>query len=80
MGECIISPIEEHAMTLLCTAPRAETSQGRTPLDAVQVAECCVEALFQEDAQNTVVELIADRTAPPLTWGQLFAAAKWPAK
>jgi hypothetical protein len=47
---------------------------------AVQVAECCVEALFQEDAEHAVVEIIADRTAPHLPWGQLFAGAKWPVK
>lgn len=44
-------------------------------LHGVQVAECCIEALTEENAADTVVEVIADPAAPELSWEQLFAVA-----
>lgn len=39
-----------------------------------KVAEVCVAALSQPDAQNKIVEIIAQPDAPQKTWEQLFAS------
>jgi hypothetical protein len=42
----------------------------------MQVAECCIQALTQANAADSVVEVIADPNAPALPWEQLFAVGK----
>lgn len=42
----------------------------------MQVADCCVAALLEEHAENKVVEIIADKTAPALPWADLFAGVQ----
>jgi uncharacterized membrane protein YjjP (DUF1212 family) len=51
-------------------------SQTITTKSVVQVASCCVEALVQAGAEDAVIEVIAERDAPELSWDQLFSAAK----
>lgn len=39
-----------------------------------QVAECCVEALFDPAARNKILEIVARDEVPATPWGELFAA------
>lgn len=45
-------------------------------ISAMQVAECCTEALVQEAAEGAVVEVISEKEAPELTWESLFEGAQ----
>jgi len=39
------------------------------------VAETCIEALFQPNARNRVVEIVAQEQAPDQSFAELFANA-----
>lgn len=52
-------------------APADTLFEGNIP--RLKVAETCVEALFQKDARNQIVEVVAQAEAEERSYGELFA-------
>ncbi|MBD2256418.1 SDR family oxidoreductase [Pseudanabaena sp. FACHB-2040] len=55
----------------LVMASADSLSEGNVP--RLKVAETCVEALFQANARNKIVEIVAEESAEPKSFQELFA-------